>query len=380
MKIDRTPRQRKQIIRTLLRPIARLAGVEIPVVPFCKVLPSASPDNTAQHEMAIPDNLWQHSDIGIPLAMPRLLAPLLLLAPSVTPINKPTARLNVPRILQGMVLSTAIGGLAYKRGSLSASGWFGAVLTGTLTFGFGGWAWGSTLITFFLSSTLLSHYKESVKIARAGEKFAKGSRRDFFQAVANGGPGALLALAYGLLHEPPLLQAIFVGIKATATADTWATELGVLSTEQPRLITTLKTVEPGTSGAITMTGTGASAAGGLLIGCAMLGFTALAEINHPNKSPITAHLWMVPAGLLGGLAGSLSDSLMSATVQVKYLDVNGNETEQPFNKDGSPNTYQQGVRWFTNDLVNLSSTLTGGAVSILMYYLLAKNARSLNKR
>ncbi len=284
-------------------------------------------------------------------------------------------RLNVPRILQGMALSTAIGGLAYKRGSLSESGWLGAVLTGTPTFGFGGWDWGLTLVSFFISSSVLSHYKEQVKQQRTGEVFAKGSRRDLAQALANGGPGALVAIAYVLFDEAPIFKAIFLGINATTTADTWATELGVLSTKQPRLITTLQPVQPGTSGAITTAGTAASAAGGLFIGLTMFGVSAIQEAINPAGQAIQSHVWMIPAGLLGGLAGSLSDSLLSATVQIRYVDHEGKETERAIANDGTPNRYARGIRWFTNDLVNLTSTVTGSVVASAIYAMFGKKRR-----
>src|SRR5215210_871648 len=109
---------------------------------------------------------------------------------------------NLPRILAGIILSTLIGGAAYWRGSLTPSGWLGAIITGTLTFGFGGWTWGLTLIAFFLSSSVLSHFRQARKQALAGEKFEKGGRRDLAQTLANGGVGAVLALAYGLNGAP----------------------------------------------------------------------------------------------------------------------------------------------------------------------------------
>src|SRR5262245_30796985 len=95
------------------------------------------------------------------------------------------------RLLLGLVLSAAIGALGYRRGSLSRSGVLGAVLVGTTIFGLGGWAWGTLLVVFFVSSSALSHYKERRKAALA-EKFSKGSQRDLAQALANGGAGALL--------------------------------------------------------------------------------------------------------------------------------------------------------------------------------------------
>lgn len=270
--------------------------------------------------------------------------------------------LNLPRILAGLILSTLIGYVAFRRRSLTRSGWLGAVLTGTATFGFGGWTWGLTLILFFVTSSALSHYRTAQKQRVAGEKFEKGGRRDIWQALANGGLGAALALLYGLGGEPPLLLALYAGVMGTVTADTWATELGVLSRRPPRLVTTWRVVEPGTSGAITAFGTLAGAAGALLIGSAML------PLARAEQGAWLA--WLLPAALVGGVAGSLFDSLLGATVQAIYHNPHGGETEKPVARDGSPNRIVRGWRWMNNDLVNLASSLAGGLVGGLALALL----------
>ncbi len=272
--------------------------------------------------------------------------------------------LDITQIGLSLLLSATIGGLAYWRQSLTAGCWLGAILTCTATIGFGGCTWGFALVAFFVSSSALSHYKERVKEQRAAEKFAKGGRRDIVQALANGGVGALIALIYALLGEPLLLLALFVGVMATVNADTWATELGVLSPHRPRLITTGRTVEPGTSGGITLLGTGAAAAGSLLIGGVMLVGLALV-------APAVGLLWwLLPAALLGGVGGSMVDSLLGATVQAIYRYPNGKETERVVGRDGTPNSFVRGWRWMNNDLVNLSSSLVGGLVAVIVYLML----------
>lgn len=276
---------------------------------------------------------------------------------------------DVAQIGMGLLLSTAIGGLAYWRQSLTMGGWAGAILTGTATMGFGGWAWGLALITFFVSSSALSHYKERIKEQRAAEKFAKGGRRDLAQALANGGVGALLALLYALLGGPAVLLALFAGVMATVTADTWATELGVLSPHRPRLITSGRPVEPGTSGGISVLGTSASALGGLLIGLVM--FLSVGAGQLITGQATAWPWWLLPAGLLGGLGGSLADSLMGATVQAIYRYPSGKETEKVVGKDGTPNTFVRGWRWMNNDMVNLISSLVGGLIAVLVYLLAA---------
>jgi uncharacterized protein (TIGR00297 family) len=270
--------------------------------------------------------------------------------------------LDIPRILAGLVLSALIGGIAYRRRSLTASGWLGALLTGTLTFGFGGWAWGLTLIAFFVTSSALSRFRQARKQQLAGEKFEKGGQRDLLQALANGGAGALLALAYGLSGEPPALLAAFVGIMATVTADTWATELGVLSPQPPRLVTTWRVVEPGTSGAVTLHGLAATAAGALLIGLVML---VVGAIERDVWIP-----WLLPAALLGGVGGSLADSLLGATAQAIYRAPKGDQTERRAAADGAPNPRIRGWRWMNNDMVNFISSLIGGLIGLAIWRIL----------
>ncbi|KPV46561.1 hypothetical protein SE17_43200, partial [Kouleothrix aurantiaca] len=184
----------------------------------------------------------------------------------------------------------------------------------------GGWTWGATLVAFFISSSALSHFRQAQKQRLAGEKFEKGGRRDLWQTLANGGLGALLALVYGLAGEPLALLIAFAGVMATVTADTWATELGVLSPTPPRMITSGRRVAPGTSGGVTALGLGASLAGALLLGLCLV---LLYRLEHG----VWAFL-LLPAALLGGMVGSLADSLLGATLPAIYRTASGNETER----------------------------------------------------
>ncbi len=274
------------------------------------------------------------------------------------------------RLVIGLLLSGGIGGLAYWRGSLTAGGWAGAVLVGTLTLVAGGWALATAVVVFFATSTVLSRYKARIKEQRFGATFAKGGERDFTQVLANGGVVTLVAVAFGATGQPPVLLAAATGVLATVTADTWATELGVLSTRPPRLITTGKRVAPGTSGGITVVGTVASLAGGTLIGVVL-------AVGYPLETWLVtggAYVlagWLVLAGLAGGLAGSLTDSLLGATVQAMYRYPDGRATERTSTPDGTPTQLVRGVAWLNNDAVNLASSLVGGAVAVLVWWLVA---------
>jgi uncharacterized protein (TIGR00297 family) len=274
----------------------------------------------------------------------------------------------IGQLVLGLILSAAMGGLGYWRQALTISGVVGAVLVGTLIFGFGGWIWGLVLITFFISSSWLSHYRRDEKEVVA-EKFAKGSRRDLGQALANGGLGAVLAVAFARFPDP-LLFAAFLGVMATVNADTWATELGILSRVPPRLVTTGKVVPPGTSGGVTRLGIWASVAGALLIGAMA---TALTQI----ESLLSGNHWQLEAVSLpllaigGGLVGSLFDSLLGATVQrIYFCDRCRQETESPVHRCGQPTRPLRGWGWLNNDVVNFIASLLGGVVAASLAWLL----------
>jgi uncharacterized protein (TIGR00297 family) len=265
--------------------------------------------------------------------------------------------LNLSELLGGLLFSLLIGVMGYRRGALSGSGVLGAVLTGTLIFGLGGWEWGLLLVAFFVSSSVLSFYQAREKEGLA-EKFAKGHRRDLGQALANAGVAALLAILHAL-HPHPAWFSACAGAMAAVNADTWATELGVLSPRLPRLITTGRRVEVGTSGGVTWMGTGASLGGALFIG--LLG--GLGEL-------VTRQDWGYVGGLVlaataGGLLGSLFDSLLGATVQAIYwCDNCQKETERQVHRCGTETRRLKGWSWLGNDWVNLLASAFGALVAV----------------
>jgi uncharacterized membrane protein len=169
----------------------------------------------------------------------------------------------------------------------------------------------------------------------------------------------LIAVGQSFTASPLLretLQAGYVGALATATADTWATELGVLSTATPRLITTGKTTLPGTSGAITPLGTAAAASGAFSLGIV---FWLLKRRTF----------WTLPViALVSGLAGSLFDSLLGATCQAMYYcPTCQQETERRIHSCGTPTQALRGLSWMDNDVVNFLATFVGSVLALLLH-------------
>ena len=232
--------------------------------------------------------------------------------------------------------------LAYKERALSRSGSIAAFFVGFTVLIGTGWRGFLILGVFFASSSFFSTYKKQLKKA-AEEKLANTSRRNWAQVAANGGVPSVFSLAYASTSNELFLYAFFVSI-AAAAADTWASELGVLSKGKPIKITTLKKCAPGTSGAMSFLGTAASAAGAALIAlCALLLF----------ELPVPVLLMI---GVLGFL-GSLVDTLLGAFVQVEYkCSVCGVRTEK-MEHCLERTIHASGVSWFNNEAVNISSIL-----------------------
>lgn len=254
----------------------------------------------------------------------------------------------------GLGLGVTIAALAWRVGALKRSGAFAAALLGGLLFGLGGLRWAVLLLLFFVTSSGLSTLSGRRKAALA-EKFAKGSRRDWAQVAANGGLGVLLALIDAVWPGQGWVWVAYAGCLAAVNADTWATELGVLSKTAPRLVTTWRPVERGASGGVSLAGTLASLGGALVIGMAA-GWLQLQPAG-----------WVTcGAAALGGVAGSLFDSWLGATQQAIYsCPTCQKETEQhPVHRCGNPTTLLRGWRWLNNDLVNVACALVGAGVAV----------------
>jgi len=277
--------------------------------------------------------------------------------------------MHIRHLLLGLALSAAIGGLGYWRGALSASGVVGALITGTFIFGLGGIIWGLVLIAFFVSSSALSHYRAAQK-AHLEEEFEKGRRRDLGQALANGGWGTVLAIAVALVGRESgwysLAALGYFGAMATVNADTWATELGVLSAEQPRLITTGRSVPVGTSGAITRRGTLAALTGSTFIALCAFSFIQAASLVTTSQWRLSD--WFVlPVATMAGLVGAMLDSLLGATVQrIYFCEKCQKETESHRHRCGHIAKPLRGWRWLNNDGVNFMSSVAGSMMAILL--------------
>jgi uncharacterized protein (TIGR00297 family) len=230
---------------------------------------------------------------------------------------------------------------------LSPSGMVAAAIVGILVWVFAGWQGVLVLLAFFIPSTALSRVGRTRKQALVD--IGKHGPRDAMQVLANGGVATAAAVLSHWLGTPML--AAFAGAFAAASADPWATEIGTLAQGAPRSILTFKPLVPGLSGGVTWQGSLAQVGGAAVV-------ALVAMLVH------VAPFWPV---LIGGVAGSIVDSLLGATLQIRqYCPQCARECETNPHACGATTVARRGAAWLDNDAVNLAATVCGAVVAALI--------------
>ena len=242
-----------------------------------------------------------------------------------------------------LISAAAVSAVAWRLGALDRGGAIAATAVGAIVFGFGGLGAAVLLVFFFVSSSALS----ALPGAR-GERGRRGAR----QVLANGSVAAVAAVLMSVDERAALA---LLGALAVATADTWATEIGVRSGATPRSILTLERRPPGTSGAVSIPGTLGSAAGALAVGGAGAWLVAGGDVRAAL------------AVALAGLAGSLFDSALGAGLQAVYRCPDCGAKSEVARHPGCQTRAQRssGVPGLDNDAVNGLATLAGAIVGLL---------------
>lgn len=271
------------------------------------------------------------------------------------------------RLAWAMGLNVFVAVVAYLRRSVTATGAVMGAGVGMIIYLSGGGFYWSILMAFFASSSVIGRITgrrgtRAERRRQAESIHAKGGRRDGVQVLANGGLAAIMAAAHAVSGRPIFMLGYAITM-AAATADTWASEIGVLSSGDPVSILTLKPIPRGTSGGISPLGLVASAGGALFIGSWFaVGYVVVHGWNGIEL------LSMVAAITGGGFLGSLLDSVLGATVQAQYWDeTRSAHTERRHTAAGLPNRLVKGVHYLTNDAVNaLSGALATAALFLIV--------------
>jgi uncharacterized protein (TIGR00297 family) len=290
----------------------------------------------------------------------------------------------VIRLILALVIALALARHGLKRNSLNTSGAIAAILVGFISFAVS-YRFGLILILFYYSSSKFTKLSETTK-AKLEDGYKAGGQRNYIQVFAN----SVIATAFALVYwyfcgedahidfrdstsVGPMLWILYVSHYACANADTWASEIGILSKAKPRLVTTLwlREVPHGTNGGMSLLGTAASGAGGAFIGLIfwMLSFLTVTSSNASKVSPYgnNTQFPMVIVGLVAGLLGSLLDSLLGATIQATYYSPSRKCIVKPHRGEKVKETLQiSGVDILTNEEVNFYSI---GLTCVIMVWI-----------
>ena len=240
----------------------------------------------------------------------------------------------------------AAGGWASR--SLTPGGALAAFAVGTAILHPLGGAGLALLLGFFVPSSAISRFLPS-----ASPFDAKGDRRDHWQVFANGGVAA--AAACLALRWPGLGFWAAATSLAAASADSWATAVGVWSGRTPRHIINGGLMPPGASGGITLPGTLGGAVGAAIV--AVVGGLAARDLALAVTAAVLGFAWM------------LGDSILGAGVQARFhCPVCQAATERRVHRCGTPAVHAGGWRWLGNDGVNLGVTLGAALDGALVWW------------
>lgn len=245
------------------------------------------------------------------------------------------------QIVLGLILSAAFCLLAFFFNMLTLDGAQSAGMLGTVVFGLEGWPAGILLLFFFVSSSLISR-KSVLKVETESGNYIEQVRRNGLQVWSNSFWFAVF-LIVAFITEYNFFLVASLGALSTATADTWATELGSRRFKvRTYLINGLEKVDPGTEGGISIPGTLAALAGSLIM--------AAAAVYVFSFLKFTIIFTIFMAGFLGCMA----DSYLGAAYQ---------RDEAVFRV---PGFYKEFKIEITNNFVNWASTGIGSLIALTL--------------
>ncbi|MEM2636820.1 MAG: DUF92 domain-containing protein [Candidatus Korarchaeota archaeon] len=251
-----------------------------------------------------------------------------------------------------------LGILSLKIKIVTWKGMIGGLFIGLTAAITSGWSVLLPMIFFHLTAGIATKvgYSRKKKIGEAQpSEGARGAR----QVLANGIVPAIASLIAMVASNPHFLF-IAWGATAMKCADTLGSEIGMLSSNTRLIIKPWKRINPGEPGGITFLGTAASMIGALA--SAIISF-----IVAPFQSFVFS---FVIAIFLGGFIGTFFDSLLGYFAEEKFVCSSCNLITHHKKHCGIPGKHSSGIPGFTNNMVNLISSLIAGIFTLPLYYLL----------
>ncbi|CAN8065947.1 unnamed protein product [Agarophyton chilense] len=229
------------------------------------------------------------------------------------------------RVLTAILFAVTMAVRGRRRKSLSPSGAAAVLFVGFFSFA-ASVRFGLTLLAFYLSATRATKYKSEYKRKVEDGYSSPNGNRNAFQVLASTLPAVMVADLYAFWFrvdtivsmqqpESSVLLLSFLLFFAACGGDTFASEIGIAMPGPGKLpvliLAPWRHVPRGTNGGITWEGTLASAFGGFIVGITFF-------LTGPSWELSQATLIVV--GILGGVVGSIFDSMIGCAVEASWLD------------------------------------------------------------
>ncbi len=205
--------------------------------------------------------------------------------------------LDTARVAAALAVNAALAMTALRAGAVSRSGAAAGTVYGLAVYLALDWRGYCVLATFVVAGSGFTRYGYGRKLG-LGVAECRSGARTWRNATANCLVGAVCAQAAGLTGQE-MWRVAFVGAFAAALADTTESELGVLLARRAYLPPRLRSVAPGTEGAVSPAGTAAGLAAALAL--AALAAT-LGLVTWPAAVPVA----------LAAVAATAVESLVAA--------------------------------------------------------------------
>jgi uncharacterized protein (TIGR00297 family) len=204
-------------------------------------------------------------------------------------------------LLWAALLNLPIAALGWRAGGVTLPGAAVGAAIGIAVFAFSGWTGWVLLFSAFLAATVSTRLGLKRKSV-LGIAEARGGRRGPGNAIANTGLAAFAAVIAGLSPYRDGALLVMVTALVAGASDTVASEIGKAWGTRTYLFPTFARVRPGTSGAVSLEGTGAGVVAALALSALAL---SLGLIKGNG-------LWYAT---IGATVGSFIESSLGATLE-----------------------------------------------------------------
>ena len=210
-----------------------------------------------------------------------------------------------PQLLAAAAVNGLVAWIGLRAKTVTRAGAIAGAVIGTAVAGAAGWTGWTLLLLTFLSAAMSSRMGVQRKTLLGIAEDREGQRGPG-NALANTGLAAAAAVMAVLTPSADQALLAFAAALAAGGSDTIASEIGKAWGKRTYLVTSMRLVRPGTSGAISLEGTAAGLAGALLLaGAAVL----LQVIPSSALLPVVA----------GATIGAFAESFLGATLEPRGI-------------------------------------------------------------